>query len=217
MGTELKNLKLIDLIPDSIAGDQQIIAAAKALDKELGYIRQKTEKLNLWGRIDEMTEPLLSHLACHLQVDFWEDSYTDRQKRELLKTAIIRHRKRGTPSALADALKAIFDFPVRFIEWQNYGGHPHHFKIEADMTGKVWSLGELDDIKAVAKKVKNVRSELDEATAAVGHDMPFGGYIRFEDNAVIGPYLPVASVPAHVLYCGIGIELNGIYEIGACV
>lgn len=103
---------------------------------------------------------LLPWLAWENAVDFWEDSWTEEQKRKVIKDAAYVHQHRGTAGAVRRSLSAV-DLPTTVIEWweDQPKRQPYTFRIE------VYSLKAIDDalyrrIRRQVDKAKNLRSWL---------------------------------------------------------
>ena len=85
---DLDNIELLDVLPDSIAKDKQVKAAAKAIDPQLKTLANMAGIPSLYVNIDRLTGTQLDHLATQYDVTVWRDSWTDELKRSVLKTAI---------------------------------------------------------------------------------------------------------------------------------
>lgn len=129
---DLDNIELLDVLPDSIAKDEQIKAAAKAIDPQLKTLALMAGLPSLYVNIDRLTGAQLDHLATQYDVTVWRDSWTDELKRSVLKTAISEKRKKGTIGAVKDALESISS-AASIVEWwqETPKGTPHTFKVYA--------------------------------------------------------------------------------------
>ena len=155
----IKGLSLLDILPDSILQDEQVAAAAKALDTELQKVTAATiEALHL-PRLDELPETVLDLLAWQWHVDFYEPLGMDVEtKRKLIKQSIAWHRMKGTPAAVEAVVSAAFDTST-VQEWFEYGGQPYYFKV---VTEDVTTEKEkLDGMRRAIASVKNARSWLE--------------------------------------------------------
>lgn len=59
---------------------------------------------------------LLPWLAWEHAVDFWDDSWTETQKRQVIKDAAYVHQHRGTAGAVRRSLGAV-NLPTTVVEW----------------------------------------------------------------------------------------------------
>lgn len=157
--------KTIDIVPSSIRGDPQVIAACSAIDDELEAIYDcmggVPGGILFWPFVEQEVEPLLDMLMWEMHVDVWQniegDPLTTEKKQELINESIDWHRHKGTPWAVNEMLKVLFN-QGRVTEWYQYGGRPYFFRIgfEGDVTGV-----QFDRILEAVYAVKNVRSWLD--------------------------------------------------------
>ena len=156
---DIKQVKLIDLIPNSIRGEPQIQAAADAIDQELHAVTTALLETIIIPRISELHESVLDLLAWHLHVDFYEPvGMSIDKKRAMIKQSIVWHRHKGTPWAVEQVVSAAFD-ESEVIEWFQYGGLPYHFKIKTTDINS--SPDHLASIRRAVSTTKNTRSYLD--------------------------------------------------------
>ena len=129
MSKDLQSISLLDILPPNLLADEQINAAAQALDTELQKITAATKEALLLPRLDELPEEVIDLLAWQWHVDFYEPVGMDIEtKRRLIKNSIAWHRIKGTPAAVEEVVSAIFD-TSHVQEWFEYGGKPYHFKV----------------------------------------------------------------------------------------
>jgi phage tail P2-like protein len=112
--------------------------------------------------LDPLTcdKKLLSHLAQVVQVLFWSDSLTTKEKRKLISETIEIHRYLGTPYAIKKVFE-LLELNVKIVEWFHEDLEPYHFYIEATLGKKEISKELLEQIHKYIEVHKNVRSELD--------------------------------------------------------
>lgn len=109
---------------------------------------------------DDCPAHLLPWLAWESAVDFWDDSWTEAQKRQVIKDAPYVHQHRGTAGAVRRSLGAI-DLPTTVVEWWEDEPRkpPYTFRVE------VYSTQAIDEalyqrIRRQVDKAKNLRSLL---------------------------------------------------------
>ena len=157
---DLSNTRLVDLLPASISGDANVIAAASAIDGELQKVTALIPEAVLIARIDVLPEKVLDLLAWQWHVDFYEPvGFSIEKKRAVIKNSIAWHRKKGTPWAVAQVVSATFD-TADIKEWFTYGGDPYHFRIKTIdnlPNGEAYTL-----LKRAIDTAKNTRSWLDK-------------------------------------------------------
>lgn len=103
---------------------------------------------------------LLPWLAWEFAVDFWDDSWTEQEKRQVIRDAAYVHQHRGTAGAVRRSLSAV-SLPTTVVEWweETPRKAPYTFRIE------VYSQQEIDAtlysrIRRQVDKAKNLRSWL---------------------------------------------------------
>ncbi len=175
----LSNLNLLSLQTGYMQKDKTTSGLCSALQPQLLQLIQDSELCSLMARIDHLNEKLLDELAWQMHVDFYTE-VTLEQKRELVKTALIIHKTKGTPYAVETLITAVFgDGEVQ--EWFEYDGEPYTFKVltsNASVTSEQASLF----LKAL-DSVKNARSHLQEIIVALTGEMSayFGGVVQTGD------------------------------------
>ena len=155
----IEETKLIDLVPSSIRDDEQIKAAAEALQGELDSVTAAIPTTLLISRIDELAEDVIDLLAWQWHVDFYEQGISLDQKRALVKTSIAQHRKKGTPWAVERVVNIILNEGI-VQEWYEYGGEPYYFRV-IKINGQMPDAEIYDRLKRAIDTVKNRRSWLE--------------------------------------------------------
>lgn len=157
---ELKDVSLLDIAPDSITGDGQVTAAARALDPQLQAM--EIDAPAIYAGFDSLPGAVLDHLAKQYDVTVWRDGWPDAVKRRVLRTSIADKRKKGTVSAVKNAVSSLGS-AVAVREWWETGGEPHTFKIyvsQGDIDGLVDADVQTDLMNAI-DDAKPVRSHYD--------------------------------------------------------
>lgn len=160
MSKTLPDISFAEILPSSIAHDETVQAAARSIDGELKQINRAIDSLYIYSRWDELEEPLLTHLAWQFKVDFWDDDLPVDKKRALVKNTVIRHRQKGTPSAIEEAISDVLGGGV-VEEWWEYGGDPYHFRVRVDVVGQSLTEQAYSWADQLIRAYKNVRSQLD--------------------------------------------------------
>lgn len=111
---------------------------------------------------------LLPWLAWAWSADDWDDAWSERQKRETVKSALAVQRIKGTVGAVRNALGAL-GFPVRVQEWfaQTPAGSPYTFRLLLDVDQESLSQANLRKILEVVESTKSLRSHLETALLSV--------------------------------------------------
>lgn len=156
------DLDLRALLPDSISGDAKVMAMAEGFGQELRTVAGLIDRVRLYDRLDELTEPTLSLLAWQFNVVFWDAQLSDSVKRTLIRQAIPWRRIHGTPACVEQAVAAVFGEPALVVPWFEYGGVPGTFRVEVEITAAPLPTQIADAALGVVQATKNARSHLDE-------------------------------------------------------
>lgn len=130
---------------------------------------------------------LLPHLAWEYGVTFWEDMWSEAQKRDVIKSAPRVNKARGTIGAVKEAISAT-GYSVDIVEWFNDTPQaaPYTFKL---IVNNIVSDAAMEDIALQVKDAKNARSGLSSVTikpAEVQGEFYMGGAIHGRITASIG-------------------------------
>jgi phage tail P2-like protein len=144
-----------DLLPPNATAQERALSLASGRDVA-------TPVRDVWDP-DTCPAALLAWLAWAFSVDEWDSTWTDAQKREVIKAAAAVHRYKGTIGAVQEALGALF-VGARVQEWFNQlpAGDPYTFRmlLEVDQVG-IDQAG-VGSLFKVIERTKNLRSHLDE-------------------------------------------------------
>ena len=212
MAKELEKLSLADIIPGSIAGDENVQAIVQAIDPELQSVSRNIAEALIYSRIDELPEPVLDALAWQWHVDFYELAHSVEGKREVIKGSLPWHRKKGTVWAILKALD-MFGVKGTFTPWwETEGARPYTFALDAELTDDYWKRSDWNDPAGVVRRAvleskaarsfmeslyihRNLRGRLDVVSAAV----PVQGVrqsiaIKKHDSGTAEPLNPAFSL-----------------------
>lgn len=155
---ELKDVHLLDLLPQSIKHDANIIAAADALNQQLQAITNNIPKLAILSNINNLSSEWLDALAWQWSAPFYSQLLPIEQKRELVSKALAWHKRRGTPSAVEELISTVFG-SGEVKEWFEYGGQPGYFKVLTSDPSA--TADKANEFLAAINSVKNTRSWLE--------------------------------------------------------
>lgn len=165
MSKTLSDVKLIDLMPQSLRNDDKIIAACSAIQPELAELNKLLEYAPLYSNIDALPESVLMMLAAEHGVygPEWFIAKTIDRKRELVKNSFMLNKLRGTRWAV-DRIFEILGFKAELKEWFEEGADPYTFRVSfLDITGNGINEEEtkyltalLDTYKPVSRHLKSI-------------------------------------------------------------
>ena len=159
--TEIKDVKLSQLIPENLVRDKNVNASAEALDPALQEISQSVDIPSIYMRLDSLTSEQLDHMAVEWDASVWMQSWPIQIKKSVLMGVIRDKWKRGTLGAVKRAIESIATF-ANLTEWwqETPKGTPHTFKITASLNSYEGVLeSELqENLLALIDDAKPVRS-----------------------------------------------------------
>lgn len=156
MAKHINGLKLEDLLPSSIATQEDIRLASAAIDPEL-QLTVLIQQLTIYSRIPELASNWLDQLAWQWHVDVYEPTdLTVEQKRDIVQTALMMHRFKGTRWAIKNSLTTLgFDRIIIKEHWELHS-KPYTFAVElSPMTEKL-----ISDARRFIETYKPARSQL---------------------------------------------------------
>ena len=156
---DLPNLKLLDVLPANLLADEQVMAAAQALDTELQAVTKAVAETMHLSRLDVLPEAVIDLLAWQWHVDFYEPiGMNIETKRKLVKRSIAWHRIKGTPAAVEKMIQTVYQNGI-VEEWHEYGGKPFFFRVK--MENSIIASGMIKQLLQLIEVSKNVRSMLE--------------------------------------------------------
>lgn len=134
---------------------------------EAAFARVSNIEINIRSFNDPMTASaeVLPWLAWERSVDVWNKSWSDQQKRQVIKTSLYNHSIKGTVESLEVALNSL-GFPVIVQEWFNMVpvGKPYTFKLYIQTSQDSVSVTDYKELFKVVRAYKNLRSHLVDTT-----------------------------------------------------
>ena len=185
--------KTIDIVPGSIRGDPQVIAACEAIDAELVDLNEELPTLNFWPFVDQQVSPMIDVMAWEMHVDVWQGwggALTVDKKRELVNQSIDWHQHKGTKYAVEQMLKVVFG-QAYVTEWYQYGGNPYFFKIIVKQP-----IGDpiaLEQVTNAILAVKNARSWLEGFEVSFSAPIMPIQYISIVVVRIVNVRIPVST------------------------
>ncbi|EEO27219.1 phage tail protein I [Oxalobacter paraformigenes] len=158
--------------------------------------------------IDPATCPagLLPWLAWELSVDWWDENWTEAQKRAAIAASPYVHMKKGTPSAIRQAIKALGYTIKIYTSWQERLA-PHAFRVEIGVSSQGINEFLINEINRLVQANKNTRSYLSRLSL-VGEthgNLYLGSAIMSGLETTIYPYIP-EDLTSYGFVCHAGTE-----------
>ncbi|EJA7139878.1 phage tail protein I, partial [Salmonella enterica] len=72
---DISDISLLDVLPQNLAQNSDVIAMSKAIDDELHAINNLIPKTTIYGLIDGLESAVLDHLAWQWNSDTWRDNW----------------------------------------------------------------------------------------------------------------------------------------------
>ncbi|MDL2280311.1 phage tail protein I [Selenomonadales bacterium OttesenSCG-928-I06] len=157
--TNILDVSLLDILPESIKNDEKVRAAALTIDQELKKTAIQTNFALIYARLDTLSEELVDELAWQFHVDFYDYSLPIEIKRNLVRRSILWHRKKGTPWAVEQVVSTFLS-DSKIVENWEYGGDAYCFKVK-QIGGALPDEKTLNNLVKAIMSTKNTRSWLD--------------------------------------------------------
>lgn len=158
---DLTNIDLLKLQSQYMQKDFTTISFCKILTNYYQIIADKIKLCVLYERIDSLDSWSLDELAFQFDVDFYELDMNIDKKRELIKSAIKFHKKKGTPAVVEEVATIVFG-RSKLREWFEYNGNPFYFMMDIDITEQGASKENIEKLEFLINKYKNTRSWLEK-------------------------------------------------------
>ncbi|EJA5115472.1 phage tail protein I, partial [Salmonella enterica] len=104
---DISDISLLDVLPQNLAQNPDVIAMSKAIDDELHAINKLIPKTTIYGLIDGLESAVLDHLAWQWNSDTWRDNWPVSLKRSVFKSIIRTKRIKGTRAAVEDVVSSL--------------------------------------------------------------------------------------------------------------
>lgn len=123
---DIDNLQLGNLMNGTLVFAKEDIELLNTMSDIFHFVSEQTQKVAYNNKIPEF---LLDHKAKEEHVDFYDSSLSVDVKRKLIDQSAYLHEKKGSYIAIKTVLE-IVGMRAEVLPWHQYGGEPHHFKIE---------------------------------------------------------------------------------------
>lgn len=158
---------LTTLIPPNLKDDSTVSNIITALEPDFQLLASQSHIPEIVSSHPDFPLQALDALALQFHADFHDLAANDTQKQSILRNSLTWHMRKGTPSAIIDALASL-GISAEFIPWWEFDGLPYTFRIKAEITGDFYrtvGLGRITRLitRAVneAKSARSLMADLD--------------------------------------------------------
>ena len=118
--------------------------------------------------IDHVPSQFLPFIAWQKSVDYWDESWQDSLKRNVIKNSREQHRIKGTAAAIKRALEP-FGYEVTLIEWFKAEPNlvPGTFNLELNVIGKSLNAETYSEINRLVSESKAASRHLANLTVTI--------------------------------------------------
>jgi len=157
---DLKDVTVLDILPDVLRYDTKIIAASYAMNHTAKLILNMIDNTSVYALLDSLPEELVDLLALEFRAQYYDADAALTEKRESVKKALLWYRKAGTASVVMELCEFLYGKSI-VLEWFDYGGRPYTFKLEMLEENRLIDVVGINNFILAVKKVKNTRSLLE--------------------------------------------------------
>lgn len=158
-----------------------------SLEQVMGHISDLPIDIRTVKNPDLCPVELLPWLAWEYAVSFWDENWTEQQKRDVIKNAAAVNKKRGTPGAVRQALAAI-DRMIDLVEWFNDEPVADPYTFRVIVHGNSITEDELQKVANQVIDAKNARSFLSDiriGAQTVAGNIYIGGSLYTSQSVTI--------------------------------
>ena len=168
--TKLKDGELLDLLPESMRKDPDVIAISYALKMAMGIALERSVQTRLFGDIDSLEESYLDYLAVEMRLAYYDESFPLETKRGLIKDSFTSYMEAGTAGMVQRMIDAIYG-DGEITEWfETAGLDPYTFEVKTDSQFTPETAGM---IERFVQPIKSLRSHIASITAEQEIIKPF--------------------------------------------
>ena len=152
-----------DLLPPNATAQERALSEAIARVSDVPLLVRES-----WNP-DTCPAELLPWLAWAFSVDEWDTTWTEQEKRDVIKASVEVHKHKGTIGAIDRALKPL-GYLIEVIEWWEMDppGPPYTFSIVLGTGAKPVSEELYAKAERIVMTYKNLRSHLIALTIKAG-------------------------------------------------
>lgn len=168
MSKTVHEVTLLELLPENLRSDPEIIAASQATDTEFRALAKAIANCLTIADIDHAGSEIVDQLAAEMRVDFYDQTLSLEKRRALVKNGYLYKYLKGTAYAVGQIVTDAFD-ASEVQEWFDYHGEPYYFKVVTE--ANLPDISTINDVVEAIDSVKNVRSWLESIEALKNADL----------------------------------------------
>jgi phage tail P2-like protein len=134
-------------------------AGERALEQVMGHISDEPIDIRTVKNFDDCPVEVIPALAWEYGVTYWEEGWTEDQKRSALKSAAAVNKLRGTPGAVKRALAAV-GRDIQLVSWHQDTPKAQPYTFRIIISGESVTPEEMQKTYRQAIDAKNGRSWL---------------------------------------------------------
>lgn len=148
-----------DLLPYNATDAERALADTTARISDVPVVVRE-----VWNP-DTCPPNVLPWLAWAFSVDDWDSSWTDEQKRNVIKQSVYSQRIKGTIGAVTRQLAAL-GYTIQILEWwqQEPAGQPYTFDVYITSSQYPLTVRDYNKVLEVINTNKNLRSHMGQVT-----------------------------------------------------
>ncbi len=183
--------KFIELLPESLQKNKDVIKLSGIIDNHLKNIDNIIDKLTIYAslennKLDEQYVDALAYTFHLLANESYRFANTVERKRELVRSALILHKTKGTKYAVERVCNILELKQAKIIEWFKDNSEPYTFKINANAFDGL-NQETIRLLYVMVGEFKNVRSHIsvfEFNMSASGCMYIAGAYVCHQEIAV---------------------------------
>lgn len=167
---KLQDGELLDLLPEFMRKDPDVIAISYALKRAMGIVIERSVQTRLFGDIDSLEESYLDYLAVEMRLAYYDESFPLETKRTLIKDSFTSYMEAGTAAVVQKMINAVYG-EGKITEWFETEYLEHHtFEVE---TGGQFTPETAGKIERFVQPIKNLSSHIASITSTQDIQKPF--------------------------------------------
>lgn len=186
---DIRDASILDVLPESIASDPDIVALARAIDPELRDIADSIVEAIIMPRLDAVPEWVLDEVAWSMrlaELALWDRAPVE-GKRAILRNVFAVRKRSGTRYAV----RRIFDLltlTATIVEWWEEGAAPHTYRIRVDASLPGITLDTLLKLRTLLLRFARASQQLTE----LGVESNQRGVLRCFSSLGIGHHIEIS-------------------------